>query len=70
MADLTKIKKDGSETGATVADKINTAFTKIDTASTEVAKRVEKVTGKGLSTKDYTTADATKVALIDGFYSY
>ena len=33
-----------------------------DNMTTELAKKVDKVTGKGLSTEDYTTAEKTKLA--------
>lgn len=54
-----------------VANAINTANTNItsldtrmDTAETNISNKVDKVTGKGLSTNDYTDEEKTKVSKI------
>ncbi len=64
----------GYATTAQVATKANTAdvttslATKANTAdvTTSLATKVDKVTGKELSTNDYTTAEKTKLAAITG----
>ena len=43
------------------ADADEKYYTK-ESATTDLAKKVDKVTGKGLSTEDYTTAEKTKLA--------
>lgn len=54
----------------TTADADEKYYTK-DSATTDLAKKVDKVTGKGLSTEDYTTAEKTKLAgIAEGANNY
>lgn len=43
----------------------NTAKNIVDNVSTDLANKVDKVTGKGLSTNDYTTTEQTKLSGIE-----
>ena len=55
------IKANAADMTASLATKANTADVTIS-----LATKVDKVTGKGLSTNDYTTAEKTKLAAITG----
>lgn len=49
---------------ATVAS-LNAVQTSVDSLNTELGNKVDKVSGKGLSTNDYTTEEKTKLNSID-----
>ncbi len=54
-------KANASDVTTSLATKANTAD-----VTTSLATKVDKVTGKGLSTNDYTTAEKTKLAAVSG----
>lgn len=68
-ADVTELKKEVKDLTDTVNKKADTTAldTKADktTVTTELNKKVDKVTGKGLSTNDFTTAEKEKLAGIE-----
>lgn len=83
MSATDKTKLDGLEAGTNYYTKseINTKISEITGTSdetisdvkseltAEIAKKVDKVTGKGLSTNDYTDADKAKVDAIDSVFT-
>jgi hypothetical protein len=73
-AEKTKLAGLSNYDDTTINDKITTLTSRVTTAegnisslATTVSNKVDKITGKGLSTNDYTTADKNKLAGLSNY---
>ena len=56
-----------TQTDGTWSEWTDNVFDSVSTISNELATKVDKVAGKGLSTEDYTTAEKTKLATLSNY---
>ena len=56
----------GADTGGSGGTDLSNYYTKSET-DTKLTTKVDKVTGKGLSSNDYTTSEKTKLATLSNY---
>lgn len=64
--DFQNINVMGADTGGSGGTDLSNYYTKSET-DTKLTTKVDKVTGKGLSSNDYTTSEKTKLATLSNY---